>query len=135
MKPFRTLRPLRWAWLWSALWVAMVALVVIGSLLPAGDLPEPAFDGVDKLQHLLGYAILSAYAVMLFSTRRAMTGAAVALVALGVMIEIAQHLLTDSRQADAVDVFANTAGVGLGQLVAFTPVARLLERIDGGKRA
>lgn len=108
----------------------MVALVVIGSLLPSDDLPAPAFPGVDKLQHLVGYAILSAYSVMLYATRRAQTGAAVSLVALGIAIEVAQSSLTASRHADAIDVFANTAGVGLGQLLAFTRAARLLQWIE-----
>ena len=40
----------RWA---VAVWIAMFVAIATGSLLPAPDLPPPAFDGMDKLEHLL----------------------------------------------------------------------------------
>jgi VanZ family protein len=109
----------------------MLLLVAGASLLPARELPPAPFSGVDKLEHLLAYALLSAYAVMLFATRRAQLAAALALVAFGVAIEGLQATLTASRSADALDVLANAGGVTLGQLVRSTRLARLLERIDG----
>jgi VanZ family protein len=110
----RALRPLRWPRLWIAAWIAMIAVVLIGSLLPAQRLPPPAFDGVDKLQHLLGYALLAGYAVLLFARTRLQLFAMAGLVALGIGIEFAQDALTTSRRADVADVGANTLGVLLG---------------------
>jgi VanZ family protein len=113
-------------------WVLMIASVVTGSLLPSDDLPRLLFPGADKLQHMAGYAALSAYAVMLFANRRSRGMAAVGLVLLGVLIEGAQSALTTSRQADPMDMLANLLGVGLGQALAATGVAGWLQRIDSG---
>ena len=60
------LREFRRPGLWLALWALMITAVVAGSLLPARELPPVPFDGFDKFQHLFGYAVLSAYASMLF---------------------------------------------------------------------
>ena len=68
------LREFRWPYRWLALWGLMLAAVIATSLLPARDLPSAPFSGFDKVEHLLAYAVLSAYAVMLFA-RRAHTGA------------------------------------------------------------
>lgn len=124
------LRAFHWPRLWLALWMLMIAAVVIGSLLPAAELPRMRFPGADKLQHLAGYVALSGYATMLFAGRRAQGVAAAGLVLLGVLIEGAQAALTASRQADAVDVLANLVGVVLGQAARATPAAGLLQRID-----
>jgi VanZ family protein len=108
----------------------MIAAVVAGSLLPSSSLPGLPFPGADKLEHMLGYAALSGYAVMLFSERQAQRRAAVGLLLLGLAIEGAQGALTATRSADAMDVLANAAGIGLGQLLQATPMARLLQRLD-----
>lgn len=124
------IRPFRHPRLWFALWLAMIAAVMYGSLLPAGDLPEPLFPGVDKLQHLLGYAALAGYAVMLFERARAHALAALAMLLLGVAIEFMQGALTESRSADAADALANGIGVFAGWALRFTRARDLLQAID-----
>lgn len=124
------LRPFYRPNLWLALWVALIALVIAGSLLPADELPKPAFVGIDKLEHFLGYAVLSGYAVMLFERARAHAVAAVAMLLLGIAIEFAQGAITQSRRADAIDVLANTLGVLVGWALRFMRVRHLLQRID-----
>lgn len=116
--------------LWLALWAVMMGAVIAGSLLPARELPALPFAGFDKLEHFVGYAVLSAYAVMLFARMRARTLAAAGLVALGVGLEVAQAQLTVSRQAELADAFVNTLGVLAGLATAATPLARLLQRLD-----
>ena len=107
----------------------MIAVVIIGSLLPALLLPDLP-EGSDKIEHLLGYAILAAMAVQVFATRRALLSAALFLVALGIGIEFAQDLLTTTRQMDAWDAVANTCGVALGMTMALTPIRDALLRKD-----
>lgn len=107
----------------------MIAVVVVGSLLPALLLPDLP-EGSDKVEHLLGYAILAAMAVQVFATRRVLMLAALFLVALGIGIEIAQDVLTTTRQMDAWDALANTCGVLLGIASALTPVRDALLRMD-----
>lgn len=105
-------------------WLLLVLAVVTGSLLPSAALPAPSFQGVDKVQHLIAYALLSGYAVLLFATARLRMMAALALVALGIALEGAQGMLTSSRLADAGDVFANGIGVLLGYALGHRAAAR-----------
>lgn len=123
------LRGFRWPGLWLAGWAALFALVAVGSLLPSGDLP-PVLPGLDKLQHFIGYALLSAYAVMLFARMRPQALAALAAIVFGVAIELAQGAWTTDRVADSADAIANALGALAGLLVATTPMARWLQRLD-----
>ena len=125
------LREFRRPGLWLALWALMIATVIAGSLLPARELPPMPFDGFDKFQHLFGYAVLSAYASMLFARMRAQALAAAGLVVLGIGLELAQAALTASRQADPADALVNALGVLAGLAVAATPLAQWLRRLDG----
>lgn len=132
------LRPFRHPLLWVVVGLGLVAIVVLGSLVPARDLPPMPFNGFDKVQHLLGYAVLSSYAVMLFARLRIQAACAIGLVVLGVGLEFAQAAMTSSRQADPADALFNSLGVLAGLLLAATPLAGLLQRIDrywwGGAR-
>ena len=123
------LKPFARPQLWLGTWWAMVGAVVVGSLLPAlflRDLPP----GSDKLQHLLGYAVLAATAVQVFATRRALLCAGIGLVVMGVLVEIAQGTLTTTRVLDARDALANSIGVVLGLATVRTPVRDALLRIE-----
>lgn len=126
----RLLRDFHQPRLWVAVWLLMVATVIGGSLLPARELPPLPFAGFDKFQHFFGYAALSAYAVMLFARMRAQAIAGAVLVALGIGLEIAQGLLTVSRQADLADAIVNALGVLAGLATVATPLAALLQRLD-----
>lgn len=124
MREFR--RPGLWLWVWAL----MIAVVIAGSLLPSGELPPVPFNGFDKVEHFFGYAVQSAYAAMLFARLRSQALAAAGLFALGIGLEIAQGVLTTSRQADLADAMVNALGVLAGLAVAATPLARLLQRLD-----
>ena len=124
------LRVFRWPRRWLVLWALMIATVVVGSLLPTDALPPSPFDQFDKLEHFLGYAALSAYAVLLFASRRAQVAAAIGLIALGVGLEFAQAVLTESRRADVFDALADASGVLVGLLLTVTPWALALQWLD-----
>jgi VanZ family protein len=124
------LRGFRRPRLWLGLWLAMLAAVIATSLLPARDLPPMPFDHADKLEHFLAYALLSAYAVMLFARVRTQALAAAALIALGVGLELAQAAMTDSRQADSADALANALGALAGLMLAPTSLATALLWLD-----
>ena len=117
--------------LWLVLWGLLIAGVIVGSLLPADELPMPPFAGFDKLEHAFGYGVLSAYAVMLFARRRTQAWAAMGLVVLGIAIEIAQARWTASRSGDPSDVLADLLGVLAGLAIAPTAWASGLQRVDG----
>ena len=115
---------------WLALWALMIAAVVVGSLLPTDALPPSPFEQFDKLEHFFGYAALSAYAVLLFASRRAQVAAAIGLIALGVGLEFAQAVLTESRRADVFDALTDGFGVLVGLLLTATPWAQALQWLD-----
>ena len=123
LKPFA--RPQRWL----GAWWAMVLAVIVGSMLPALLLPEVP-QGGDKVQHLLGYFVLAAVAVQLFADRKALLRAGGGLVAMGVLIEVAQGTLTATRAMDPWDALANTLGVLAGLGTAWLPMRDVLLKLE-----
>jgi VanZ family protein len=109
-----------------AVWIAMFVAITVGSLLPAHDLPTPAFNGFDKLEHLLGYAVLSGWSALLFDRRTSRLRAMLGVIAFGIVIEVAQGVFTTTREPDVFDALANATGAMLGQLLVFTPLANVL---------
>lgn len=123
LKPF--VRPQRWL----GAWWAMVLAVIVGSMLPALLLPDVPRGG-DKVQHLLGYFVLAAVAVQVFAGRAALLRAGGGLVAMGVLIEIAQGTLTTTRALDPWDALANTLGVLGGLGTAWLPMRDALLKLE-----
>lgn len=120
------LRAFRRPRLWLGAWAAMLAATVVVCLLPMPPI-APRIDHFDKIEHAVGYALLAAYAAMLFATRRGLLAACAGLVALGIAIEGLQALVP-WRGADALDVVANTAGIAFGALLAPRGVLQWLDR-------
>lgn len=123
LKPFRRPR------LWLGLWLLAVVTVAVLSLVNLSGLP-PVPEGGDKVEHFLAYALLSASAMQLFAARRGCAVVALLLVALGIVLELAQGSLTSTRMADAYDALANALGVSAGFATRLTPLSRLLLLID-----
>ncbi|KRB77757.1 hypothetical protein ASE01_06055 [Nocardioides sp. Root190] len=120
------MKDLRWPALWVGLWVLLIGVVVVLSL---GSPPEsPGVPAGDKWQHLTAYFVLAALAVQVFLPGEPVLRAAVALVVVGIGLEVAQGTLTDDRMMDWRDAIANAAGVGLGLLTSRTPVRDVLLR-------
>lgn len=122
------LKPFRHPRLWTSLWCLGIALLVVLSLLPAPDLPQP--PGSDKLHHFVAYGLLAAWAVQLYARWPSLLGAGLGLVLLGIGLEHAQGALTDTRMADGRDALANTLGVIAGFMLRLTPWRDLLLRFD-----
>lgn len=122
------LKPLRRPRLWLGLWIVAIVVLIVICLVPLDSLP-PLPANSDKLEHLFGYFVLSATAVQLFGSRRALLLSAVGLIALGIGIEIAQGY-TAYRSSDLADALANTLGVLLGMATAVTPWRDLLLRME-----
>ena len=122
------MQPLRRPRLWLGLWLGMIAGVVVVSLIPPPPLPAVAFNGIDKVEHVLGYFALSAMGSALFVRMRTRARIAAGLVALGIGLEIAQGQFTAMRQPELLDAAANTVGVLLGGLG--TIWAGALQRVD-----
>ena len=124
----RSLKPFKRPLLWSGLWMLAIAVVVIGSLLPAKDLPSVQVN--DKIEHFVAYAALSAGAVQLFARRLSWGFVCVLLVLMGIGIEYLQAQMALGRMLDRNDALANTIGVLIGLATAFTPWRDALLRFD-----
>lgn len=125
------MRALRWPRVWLGLWLLAIAVVAVLSLLPAPHMPLETPQNFDKLLHFLAYFGLAFSAVQLFSSRRALVFVSLGLIALGVLLEWAQGAwLPHLRYADEWDAVANTLGVVAGVLLATTPLARCLLRLE-----
>jgi len=127
----KSLKPFRRPWLWTALWVVAVAVVVIGSLLPVQDLPEVP-GGFDKVEHFTAYAALAAGAVQLFQRRLSWGFVCVLLVLMGIVLEYLQARMGLGRMLDRQDALANAIGVLIGLATSFTPWRDALLRQDRG---
>ena len=112
--------------IWLLLGLGMIAGVVVLSLIPVEvDLEE----GRDKLAHLLAYGSLTLWFGMIFSSRIAQLGIALAFCAMGVGVEFLQGL-TDYRTTDVADMIANAVGAALGWGLVQTPLKSALAWIE-----
>ncbi|MBT9568766.1 MAG: VanZ family protein [Thiobacillus sp.] len=113
MAQARQKRAAQWTRIWLACGWAGVIITLVLSLMP------PTLGNgttqVDKLVHLVGYAVLTYWWAQLVIYQRGKL--AIAVVLLGVVIEGLQGLTPD-RQPDVLDALANTTGVLLGWMIA-----------------
>lgn len=113
---------------WLVAGMLLVGLVVYLSLIPRP--PEPlSFPQSDKLEHGFAYASLSLWFCQLYLRGRQRIAVVVALVTLGVVIEILQGL-SGYRYFEYADMLANSVGVLLGVLLARTPLGRVFVLIE-----
>jgi VanZ family protein len=94
---------------------ALIAFIVYGSLTPG--LPSLVTSFSDKLQHFLGYFLLMIWFAGLYPRRQHWL-LALGFFVLGMVLELGQSALTTTRQMDASDVLANTAGIAAGYVFA-----------------
>jgi VanZ family protein len=118
-------RPRVWVGVWAFGWVLCIVLSLIHPPQLGIDVP----DG-DKIGHVFAYGVLSAWAAWLFATRRARVAACIALVLLGLLLEVAQGEFTSDRMMDPLDGWADLIGVLLGQLAGLGSAGGFLQRLD-----
>jgi VanZ family protein len=106
---------LRYPRVWLVVGWSLVILAVLGSLLPAKNLPPVPTS--DKLQHFVGYAVLALWFAGIYPRSRYPLIAG-GLFLLGIGIEFAQSVMGLGRQADPLDVLANATGIAFGLAAA-----------------
>lgn len=105
----------------------LVAVIVYASLAPDISLPVPG--SYDKLEHFGTYCALAVWFTGLYPRARYWTVVA-GLLALGLGLEIAQGVMQLGRSAEALDMIANAAGVGVGLLLAFALTGNWACRVE-----
>ena len=117
--------PFKLPLLWYGLGFAMLAIVLVLSLVPV-----PAVEGGnDKVSHLLVYVVLSGWFSLLARNHVQLLGHFVGLVLFGMLIEFLQGL-TGYRFAEWGDVLANVSGCVIGLVGYWAPLQQLLRRVD-----
>lgn len=128
MKPI--VRPeLRFRRLWVTAGIAIAALIALVCLLPGNKLPQVGLS--DKIKHAMAFAGLAFWFGSVI-VRRDLVAVALAVVAFGGLIEIAQGLMGLGREAEWGDLVADALGAAAGLLLALTPIGqwpRWLERL------
>jgi VanZ family protein len=101
-------------------WLIAVALVVIGSLLPASTLVRLNYNAIapnDKIIHFMGYTVLAVLPVACLELLGIGLALAASMIPMGVLLEFLQRLVP-GRSFEPGDMLANTLGVIAGILAA-----------------
>lgn len=118
---------LRYRATWIFASVLLVLLVVWGSL--QTSVPTPALGGFDKFEHFGTYTVLAVWFTG-FARKARYWVVAVALVALGLAMEIAQFAMHAGRTADPLDMAANAAGITFGVLLALIATGGWVQKVE-----
>ena len=113
--------------LWIAGALLIAAAIVVGSLLPGPVVESTA--SWDKLQHTVAYLVLSLWLIGMVG-RQGYVRAAAAAFLLGVAVEVAQALLTETRQGDLLDLAANGTGALLALAAAYLGLGGWAQRAE-----
>ena len=107
---------------WYFLGALLTLVVIVSSLVPGEDLPHWRIS--DKVEHMVAYVGLALWFGGLMPPRR-YVHLALALLALGGGIEIAQGLMGLGREADWRDFYADAFGVAVGISLCLAGLAAL----------
>nr|WP_262710038.1 VanZ family protein [Flavobacterium psychrophilum] len=111
----------------NSIWIAFfwTFLILYLSLRSVTNMPKITFSNADKIVHFtfyLGFVILW-YRYLVFKEKVLLSNKIVLVlisITFGIAIEFAQKYFTTTRQADILDVLANSAGTLVGIFVATT---------------
>ena len=124
----RTSGRLRWHRAWVALGGAIMLWVLWMALSPDPGIALD-FPYGDKLLHATTFTCLMGWWGNVYRARRARGWAALGCLAFGVFIEFAQWL-DPPRDADALDVLADGAGIVIALLLLRTSLASVLAGVE-----
>ena len=109
--------------------IAYTALLAIASLATVSDVPDLGISFADKIFHFGAYAVMTVIWFYYFFTLKMTTKAESIIIAViiavifGMIIELLQGTITESRQADFNDVIANNVGILVAALILwFLPI-------------
>jgi len=115
---------LRLARYWFGLAYIMLLVFGILSLMPGPDIGDS-----DKIAHFVSYAALSAWFSLIIEERKSLWRILIGLISYGLLLELLQSL-TSYRIGDLADALANSLGVITGLTFYFSPLRRILRKID-----
>lgn len=115
------LADLRYGRFWLACGWLSVAAAMILSLMPAGTMKMPGWN--DKIEHAFGYFLLTFWFCGIYPRRRHWV-VGLAMLGMGIVVEILQGAMQMGRHADIRDLLADVIGIVPAMLLALTPLGR-----------
>lgn len=112
---------------WLGLGWMFIAGAVVASLVPVQQQPPTHMS--DKLEHSLAYALLTVWFTGAYP-RSSYARIGLAMLALGIGIEVAQGAMPFGRQMDFRDVIANSLGIIVGLVIAWIGLGGWAQRIE-----
>ena len=119
--------PLRYRWFWLLLGFGFILAVGVASLISLNL--SPHFSHQDKLIHAAVYAGLTAWFMQIYHGWPACGIIMLSMLATGLGLELLQGL-TPSRAPEALDLLADSVGITLAGIVAWTPLRYTLLKIE-----
>jgi VanZ family protein len=98
-----------------AVWAGLILLIAWASLNP--DVRPPSNNDMDKLLHVMAYAVIAGAPFMVFGTWHMASLVAMSVPLMGVLIELGQTLVP-GRSGDLLDVAADCLGALAGTIVS-----------------
>lgn len=124
------MRALHWVWLWLPIGWFIAATMLVLSLLPSP--PGPVGLLTDKQLHALAFACLTLWFAGIYLRRR-YGFLALAMIAFGVLIEVAQ-MGVSRRVSEWGDILADGVGIAIGLLLAVAGLDRWCQWLEGKLR-
>ena len=113
------LSDLRYGRFWLVFgWVSVAAAMVL-SLMPPAVVELP--DWNDKLEHAAGYFLLTFWFCGIYPRHR-YWAVGLAMLGMGILVEVLQGVMHMGRQADAKDLLADLIGIVPALLLSLTPL-------------
>jgi hypothetical protein len=117
---------------WRPVWIVLGALIM-GWILWMALTPDPGislpFAYGDKLLHAITFTCLMGWWGNIYHARRPRAWAALGCLAFGVFIELAQWF-DPPRDADILDVLADSIGIFIALLLLRTPLSQVLAGVE-----
>ncbi len=107
----------------------VLAFIGLLTLAVVSLIPVPDLGGGDKFGHFISYAMLSAFYSLLVEQRKTLWRILFGLIIYGLLLEFLQGL-TSYRSGDLADAVANSLGVITGLAFYFSPLRRVLRKVD-----
>jgi VanZ like family. len=122
-------KELRWGRFWWLCDWAILIAVVLGSLIPPREMPQPIGWFNDKFLHFMAYFLMAFWFAGSLERRR-YVWVAIGLSMLGALIEVVQYWMGFGRDADWRDFVADALGIALGLGLAVIGLANWMAWIE-----
>ncbi len=128
-KKRRRRRKLRYLALWQIIGLHLAIMVLLTAFLPI-ELDQTRIPHLDKILHFLVWGTLTAWFLLVFPGRKRGALIAAAMLGLSITLESMQGLTPFGGDPSLFDVLADLVGICVAGILIFSPLKRLLLRIE-----